>query len=148
MTTGPAAMRVEIEGAAATVERLSAVAPAGYGHFTAMQVRDHRVRGLGLHLARLDAANLELFDVGLDPGQVRDHIRHALGAGTPDASVRVYVCEAPGGPSVLARLACWLDDVGQRLAVQEPLALVGDEAGRAPGEDERVAADVRGDQDI
>ncbi len=101
MTTGPAAMRAEIEGAAATVERLSAVAPAGYGHFTAMQVRDHRVRGLGLHLARLDAANLELFDVGLDPGQVRDHIRHALGAGTPDASVRVYVCEAPGGPSVL-----------------------------------------------
>jgi hypothetical protein len=49
--------RIEIGGVAATVERLSAAATAGYGHFTAMQVREHRVRGLDLYLARLDAAN-------------------------------------------------------------------------------------------
>ena len=94
-------MRFEIDGVAATVERLSAIAPAGYGHFTAMQVREHRVRGLDRHLARLDAANREMFGVGLDPATVRARIRHALGGGTGDASVRVHVCEMPGGPSVV-----------------------------------------------
>jgi hypothetical protein len=103
MTAGPVTVRVEIDGVAATVEALSAVAPAGYGHFTAMQVQEHRVRGLDLHLARLDAANREIFGVALDPATVRAHIRHALGGGTGDASVRVHVCEMPGGPSVVAR---------------------------------------------
>src|SRR5215470_16045878 len=101
MTAGAAVGHIEIDGVPATVERLGAAAPAGYGHFTAMQVRGHRVRGLDLHLARLDAANRELFGAGLDPATVRAHIRHALGAGTGDASVRVYVCELPGGPSVM-----------------------------------------------
>jgi len=101
MTPGAPVGRIEIDGVAATVERLSAAAPAGYGHFTAMQVREHRVRGLDLHLARLDAANRELFGEGLDPATVRAHIRHALAGGTGDASVRVYVCEMPGGPSVM-----------------------------------------------
>jgi branched-subunit amino acid aminotransferase/4-amino-4-deoxychorismate lyase len=101
MTAGPVTVRIEIDGVAATVQRLSAVAPAGYGHFTAMQVRKHRVRGLDLHLARLDAANREMFGVGLDPATVRAHIRHALDAGTGDASVRVHGCEMPGGPSVV-----------------------------------------------
>ena len=101
MTPGAPVGRIEIDGVAATVERLSAAAPAGYGHFTAMQVREHRVRGLDLHLARLDAANRELFGAGLDPATVRALIRHALSDGTGDASVRVYVCEMPGGPSVM-----------------------------------------------
>lgn len=101
MTAGALVGRIEIDGEAATVARLSAAAPAGYGHFTAMQVRGHRVRGLDLHLARLDTANRELFGAGLDPATVRGHIRHALGGGTGDASVRVYVCEMPAGPSVI-----------------------------------------------
>src|SRR5215831_158948 len=101
MTAGAPPGRIEIDGAPATIERLSAAAPAGYGHFTAMQVREHCVRGLDLHLARLDTANRELFGAGLDPATVRAHIRHALGDGTGDASVRVYVCEMPGGPSVI-----------------------------------------------
>jgi branched-subunit amino acid aminotransferase/4-amino-4-deoxychorismate lyase len=101
MTPGTPVRRIEIDGVAATVERLSAAAPASYGHFTAMQVRDRRVRGLGLHLARLDTANRELFGTGLDVVKVCDHVRHALGAGTRDASVRVYVCEMPGGPSIM-----------------------------------------------
>jgi branched-subunit amino acid aminotransferase/4-amino-4-deoxychorismate lyase len=62
---------MEIDGVAATVERLSAAALAGYGHFTAMQVRGDRVRGLDLHLTRLDAANRELFGAGLGPATVR-----------------------------------------------------------------------------
>ena len=94
-------MHIEIDGRGATVEQLSAAAPAGYGHFTAMQVRNGRVRGLRLHLARLDAANREMFGAGLDTAAVLGYIRHALGEQTHDASVRVYVYEAPDGPAVM-----------------------------------------------
>jgi branched-subunit amino acid aminotransferase/4-amino-4-deoxychorismate lyase len=92
---------VEIDGHRATVEQLSAAAPAGYGHFTAMQVRNGRVRGLDLHLAGLDAANRELFGAGLGTAAVLGYIRHALSGQASDASVRVYVYEAPGGPAVM-----------------------------------------------
>jgi branched-subunit amino acid aminotransferase/4-amino-4-deoxychorismate lyase len=61
----------------------------GWGHFTAMQVRGGRTRGLDLHLARLEAAHQEVYGRPLDGREVRDRIRHALG-GRPDASVRVY----------------------------------------------------------
>ena len=94
-------MRIEIDGQSATVEQLGAAAPAGYGHFTAMQVRNGRVRGLRLHLARLDAANREMFGAGLEAAAVLGYIRHALGEQTHDASVRVYVYEAPGGHAVM-----------------------------------------------
>ncbi len=83
-------IRVEVNGRDATAGQLRHPAMSNYAHFTAMQVRGGRTRGLGLHLARLDAANRELFDVGLDTGRVRDHLRHAL-TGVPDASVRVIV---------------------------------------------------------
>ena len=94
-------MHIEIDGRSATVAQLSATAPAGYGHFTAMQVRNGRVRGLGLHLARLDAANREMFGTGLDTAAVAGYIRHALSGQTRDASVRVYVYEAPDRPTVM-----------------------------------------------
>ena len=94
-------MHIEIDGRSATVAQLSATAPAGYGHFTAMQVRNGRVRGLGLHLARLDAANREMFGAGLDTVAVAGYIRQALGEQTRDASVRVYVYEAPDRPTVM-----------------------------------------------
>jgi branched-subunit amino acid aminotransferase/4-amino-4-deoxychorismate lyase len=86
-----AGLTLEINGRAATADELKALAVSGYGHFTAMQVRDGRTRGLQLHLARLEAANREMFGTALDGGQVRDFIRHALGAQVRDASVRVIV---------------------------------------------------------
>jgi branched-subunit amino acid aminotransferase/4-amino-4-deoxychorismate lyase len=95
------ALHVEIGGRPASAEQLSALAQDSYGHFTAMQVRAGRVRGLDLHLARLTVANQELFGAGLDPGTVREHIRAALGEDRRDASVRVYVLELLGQPSVV-----------------------------------------------
>jgi hypothetical protein len=88
--------RLEIDGVPASPDRLWATVSA-YGHFTAMQVRNGRVRGVALHLERLKAANQEAFGVGLDGERVRALVRHALGD-TRDASVRVYVFDAPGGP--------------------------------------------------
>jgi branched-subunit amino acid aminotransferase/4-amino-4-deoxychorismate lyase len=88
--------RVEIEGTEPTPEQLLAVASA-YGHFTAMQVRGGKTRGLELHLARLAASNREAFDAGFNPERLRSLIRHALGD-TPDASVRIYIHRSDDGP--------------------------------------------------
>lgn len=82
--------RIEINGRPPVAEQFQ-LPLVNYGHFTAMQVRDGRTRGLDLHLARLDGATRELFGAGLDGDLVRDHIRHALGDDTPAASVRVIV---------------------------------------------------------
>ncbi|NUT34868.1 MAG: class IV aminotransferase [Hamadaea sp.] len=96
-------LRVEIDGKPPTADQLAAVAFGGYGHFTAMQVRGGRVRGLDLHLARLDAANRELFGAPLDGDRVRALIRQAIGGEFPDASVRTMVYgDLPGGPTAIA----------------------------------------------
>jgi branched-subunit amino acid aminotransferase/4-amino-4-deoxychorismate lyase len=83
--------RIEINGHGATAGQLGFPALVNYGHFTAVQVRNRRVRGLDLHLTRLDAATRELFGTSLDGSRVRDHIRHALGDDASDASVRISV---------------------------------------------------------
>jgi branched-subunit amino acid aminotransferase/4-amino-4-deoxychorismate lyase len=90
-------MHIEIDGRPVPAED-PLVVPAffTYGHFTAMQVREGRVRGLALHLARLDSATRELFGSGLDGDHVRKLVRGALErAGVRDASARVYVYWAP-----------------------------------------------------
>lgn len=96
-------IRIEVNGGPATAGQLAYPAIVNYGHFTAMQVRGGAVRGLSLHLSRLDSATRELFGAGLDGELVRAHVRHALGPGDPDASVRIGVFQPDAGepPSVL-----------------------------------------------
>jgi len=89
-------LRVEIDGRRPSAEELWSTVSA-HGHFTAMQVRRGRTRGLDLHLTRLEAANDELFGASLDRDSVCALIRHALG-GVEDASVRVYVFESDERP--------------------------------------------------
>lgn len=88
---------VELNGRAPTPEELYRIGAGNYGHFTTMQVRDGGVRGLALHLARLDDGNEAFFgargDVD-DEIRLRSWIRHAL-AGVRDATVRV-TCTADG----------------------------------------------------
>jgi branched-subunit amino acid aminotransferase/4-amino-4-deoxychorismate lyase len=90
---------IEIDGVPPAPDHLWATVSA-YGHFTAMQVRNGKARGLALHLRRLEAANREAFAVGLDAERVRALVRHALGD-AKDASVRVYVFDAPGEPATM-----------------------------------------------
>ncbi|WP_411069512.1 aminotransferase class IV [Streptomyces sp. cmx-4-25] len=121
MTTPPASpaddrVRVEADGVPVDDPALLGVLMSGYGHFTAMQVRDGGAKGLGLHLERLDRSTRELFGRGLDGGRVRGLVAGALeAAGRRDASVRVYVYEgartvvtvrapAPDGPGAPQRL--------------------------------------------
>ena len=53
-------MTLTCNGLPAQVEDLLP-ALVNYGHFTSLQVRDHAVQGLDLHLARLSHATRELF---------------------------------------------------------------------------------------
>ena len=92
-------LHIEIDGRPAGAEALWSTSSA-YGHFTAMQVRGGRTRGLALHLRRLEAANRELFGAGLDHERVRELIRHAL-RDVEDASVRVYVFESDTEPAIM-----------------------------------------------
>jgi branched-subunit amino acid aminotransferase/4-amino-4-deoxychorismate lyase len=80
---------VEVNGQEADPETVALLDHEGWGHFTAMQVRDGRTRGLGLHLARLEAAHRDIYGKPLDGDLVRARIRHAL-KDKADASVRVY----------------------------------------------------------
>ncbi|MGW1224607.1 aminotransferase class IV [Streptomyces sp. NPDC002530] len=103
MTTPSAPLPyAEFDGRPATEDDLRAMAFAGFGHFTAMQVRGGRVRGLALHLERLDSAHRELFGLPLEGDRVRELVRRAMkGAGAVDASVRVYGLRAPDGAGAL-----------------------------------------------
>ncbi|MFI7451882.1 aminotransferase class IV [Nonomuraea sp. NPDC049714] len=85
--------RTVIDGRIADGAEVALALKARYGHFTAMQLRGGRVRGLGRHLDRLGSATRELFGQELDRDLVVDSIR-ALEV--VDAGVRVYVCEADG----------------------------------------------------
>jgi branched-subunit amino acid aminotransferase/4-amino-4-deoxychorismate lyase len=81
--------RVEIEGEEPNPSHLMAVT-SSYGHFTAMQVRGGKTRGLDLHMERLASSNREALGATFDPDRTRSLIRHALGD-VGDASVRVYI---------------------------------------------------------
>jgi branched-subunit amino acid aminotransferase/4-amino-4-deoxychorismate lyase len=80
---------IEVNGREADQAAVSLLDHEGWGHFTAMQVRSGRARGLDLHLARLEAAHHDVYGRALDGQEVRARIRHALD-GRGDASVRVY----------------------------------------------------------
>ncbi|MFE7135685.1 aminotransferase class IV family protein [Streptomyces sp. NPDC057638] len=93
----------------ATADDLAPLAFAGYAHFTAMQVREGRVRGLDLHLERLRAASVELFGRAVPEEEVRAALRTAIAAGPADVSLLATVYSPAGeftvaGPEVAPEL--------------------------------------------
>ncbi len=82
--------RIELNGAPASADDLRHLVQINYGHFTAMRVEDGGVRGLDLHLDRLDAATRELFGTSLERDIVRSYLRHAI-AGAGELSLRVNI---------------------------------------------------------
>ncbi len=91
-------LTVELNGRVPDLAEMHRIATLGYGHFTSMQVRAGRVRGLALHLARLADSSEELFGhrIGVaEEHQLLTRIRHALGP-VRDASVRVTLVPGPG----------------------------------------------------
>lgn len=93
--------RIEIDGRVADPD--CALGFTGFGHFTAMQVRARRTRGMRLHMTRLAEATKELFGATLDVDEVRAHVKHALD-GVENASARVYVLESDADPTIVVTL--------------------------------------------
>lgn len=86
-----------LNGSSATVSDLAPLAFAGYAHFTAMQLRDHSVRGLDLHLERLRLASNELFGRHLATERITGLLRAAVDdAGVADASLTCFITSRPG----------------------------------------------------
>lgn len=94
-----------IDGFPPTDDDLHYLALVNYGAYTSFRVEESGVRGLDLHLARLDASAVELFGEGVGEARLRDLMRKALGA-RRDAWLRVSLFSPELGarrPSVRAR---------------------------------------------
>lgn len=79
---------------------LAPLAFAGFAHFTALQVRARRIKGLDLHLARLRNASIDLFGRAPSNDSVTRNIRRAIEDGPQDQSLTVTVFSPEGEFSV------------------------------------------------
>lgn len=80
----------------ATLEELAAAAFSGFAHFTAMQVRAHKVKALDLHLARLRNASQELFGRVQSDEELSRMLWNAIRLGPPDMSLVLTVFSSEG----------------------------------------------------
>src|SRR6516165_3025017 len=83
--------RIELNGSPATAEDLRHLVQTNYGHFSAMQVGDGGVRGLDLHLDRIEAATRELFGAPIARERVRECLRHAIEGSDVPLALRLNV---------------------------------------------------------
>jgi branched-subunit amino acid aminotransferase/4-amino-4-deoxychorismate lyase len=101
----------QLNGRPATAEALAPIAFAGYAHFTAMQVRARKIRGLDLHLERLRSASMTLFGRAMPDDHVRRCLQSALENGAADLSLTATMYQPQGefalrdtvAPEVLVR---------------------------------------------
>lgn len=99
-TTSPSYV-TQRNGRDANTDDLAPLAFAGHAHFTAMQVRDRKVRGLDLHLARLRNASMRMYGRALPDERIRAYLRSAIEAGPADLSLTATVY-SPAGEFVVA----------------------------------------------
>lgn len=85
---------VEVDGQVPTNGELASLLFDNYGHFTAMQVRDGKTRGLDLHAERLVRQHHDVFGEPLDTDLVLALAEQAL-IGHPNASVRIVLTHGP-----------------------------------------------------
>lgn len=78
-----------IDNRTASASELAPLAFSGFAHFTAMQIRGHKAKGMDLHLARLREASLALFGKALPDENILASIRLALEQGPADMSLTV-----------------------------------------------------------
>lgn len=71
---------LRVDGEPASLADLTHQAVLNYGAYTSFRVEDGGVRGLDLHLARLDASAVELFGEAVGEARLRALMRDAVGA--------------------------------------------------------------------
>lgn len=96
------AVELSVDGAPASLEDLAAVALVNYGAYTSFRVEDGGVRGLDLHLARLEAESIELFGEPVGEARLRALMRGAV-AGRSACWLRVSLFS----PEVSPRTPEW-----------------------------------------
>ncbi|KQS55721.1 class IV aminotransferase [Brevundimonas sp. Leaf363] len=114
-------MTLFIDGAPATPEQLAHAALVNYGAYTSFRVEDGKVRGLDLHIARLQASAAELFGVAVEEDRLRGWMRQALGERT-DAWLRVSL----SSPHISARDPSWTGAPSVMIAVSDPPSSLAD----------------------
>jgi branched-subunit amino acid aminotransferase/4-amino-4-deoxychorismate lyase len=85
-----------LDGREASSADLAPLSFAGFAHFTAMQVREGKVRGLDLHLNRLRTASRLMFGKAHDDADVCGFLRRAVECGPPDLSLTATVFSRSG----------------------------------------------------
>ena len=85
-----------LDGHDASAQDLVPLAFAGFAHFTAMQVREGKVRGLDLHLERLRSASMAMFGNSHADADIRDFLRSAVDAGPSDLSLTATMFSRSG----------------------------------------------------
>lgn len=88
---------VLIDGRPARPDDLAWQAMVNYGAYTSFRVEQGGVRGLDLHLERLEASSVELFGEPVGEARLRDLMRLAV-EGRPDAWMRVSLFSPELGP--------------------------------------------------
>lgn len=73
------AMELSVDGLPATLEQLAHVALVNYGAYTSFGVEDGGVRGLDLHLERLETEAVELFGEPVGEARLRELMGNAVG---------------------------------------------------------------------
>ena len=91
-----------VDGAPVTEADLIYLAMVNYGAYTSFRVEDGGVRGLDLHLARLEASAVELFGGSPGEARLRELMRQAI-AGGGDSWLRVSLFS----PEIRPREAGW-----------------------------------------
>ncbi|AQU81522.1 MULTISPECIES: aminotransferase class IV family protein [unclassified Halomonas] len=138
MAIQPTTYESLINGHPATLSELSPLAFAGFAHFTALQVRDSKIKGLDLHLDRLHKASLDFFGRAPTDEKLRFYIKTAIEEGGKDLSLTVTVFSPHGefsansidvNPAVLVRTAAPSDGPKGPLRLsavnhQRPLATI------------------------
>lgn len=124
--TGPVAAchagpMAELNGRPVGVDQLQTLALTNFGHFTSFRVDDGRVRGLALHLGRLERDCEAVFGVSLDADRVRRFIRRLVPA-SGAVTIRVTVFDPATDLARPARATSPQILVTRRPAAAFPLA--------------------------
>ena len=110
-----------IDGAPATLDDLTHVALVNYGAYTSFRVGQGGVRGLDLHLARLEAEAVELFGAPVGDSHLRGLMRGAV-AGRDACWLRVSLF----APEISPRTPEWQGAPRVMIAVSPPPAPLAD----------------------
>jgi branched-subunit amino acid aminotransferase/4-amino-4-deoxychorismate lyase len=82
---------MQLDGSPVGADELATLALYNYGHFTSMRVQDLKVRGLSLHLKRLEEDSTALHGRPISRDRVRELVKKALEDGPETALARVTI---------------------------------------------------------